>query len=110
MNYRVWDKINKRFAEKENEMLLTQNGMLYHMANAIRVPVEPNYIVSFSSKIKDRNNNLIYDRDIIRMNDTTFVVVLDYLDRWVAINTKEYYLLKELKDMEIIGNEFENIK
>ena len=111
MYYRIWDKINKRFAQEENEMLLTQDGMLYRLADNMTFPIEPNYIVSLASKVKDKNNNFIYNRDIIKVNNDTFIVVLDYLDRWVAINTKEYHLLKELNgDIEIISNEFESIK
>lgn len=59
--------------------------------------------------LKDKNSKLIYEGDIVKLNNTVYIVNFDnFNSRFILRRTKSCRRLVSYRHYEVIGNEFEN--
>lgn len=108
MKYKIWDKLNQKFLTK-NEVLLTQDGMLYSLVDNKCFSPKPHYTIALASDARDNNGNLVYDMDIIQVDNHVYTILFDNKDGWLALNIVKNCKLSDLKgEIKIIGNRFED--
>lgn len=117
--FRVWDKWMHVFEER---LLLSTDGTLYeseHGDGWVESIDKGRYIIVFCTDLKDKNNNLIFEGDIIKhihTHNSKHVVI--YKDGILGVKTSKHdkNLISPLaygdpsKNFEIIGNIHENPK
>ena len=121
--FRVWNKSRQCFMT-EKELFICGNGELVLIDEALSrtwVKDNPNYKVSFSTGLKDKNGKLIYEGDIIQIPDDYDTYGMFACEkREIYFNEGGFRLkpkwdknsrgnwLEDTKDFEVIGNIYEN--
>lgn len=106
--FRVWDKENKIWLENE-DCSLSMNGELTVLGmDAYGETIfcdSKNYLMEQSTGLKDKNDKLIYEGDIVTDGVDIFEVVWDYNAWCIQTNNFQHFLTE---GFEVIGNIHEN--
>ena len=106
--FRVWDIKEENYIEGLDIVRLTQYGtfVFNNAENNTEPALNPNrFIFEQCTGIKDKNDKLIYEGDIVTDGVDVFEVVWDY-NAWCIQTNKFQHFLTE--GFEVIGNIHEN--
>lgn len=105
--FRIWDKIDKRFMSGSVSIDCRKGCMAGNMP-------ENKYVIQQCTGLKDRNEKLIYEGDIIEWKKEKHIVIFDERNATfgIKISDVETHLFNDIHTptrwIEIIGNIYEN--
>lgn len=123
--YRVWDCIDCEYIEDSDIVRLTQYGkfVFNNATNNTEPELNPKrFVFEQCTGLRDKNDKLIYDNDLIMIGDKLYRVAIDdfgcrtvILDNnpfkevieWSDI-VKIYYFYNRENEIEVVGNIREN--
>jgi uncharacterized phage protein (TIGR01671 family) len=120
LKFRIWDNKEKRYVEEylDREIMLSIDGTLNACAydfsgNRSIEDINKNnrFEVEFCTGLKDKNGQLIYENDLIKIDDDVAVIKWsDYYARFMLESSEDNFDFETTyaEECEIIGNIHEN--
>lgn len=115
IKFRAWNK-NLKKMYKIGQITLEKGTWNYEPDNreyiGMSIPYQPSFVLMQYTGLKDKNGKEIYEGDIVTCGDKNIKYLIEWQDtglkgrQW---NNSSYIGLKYWqKDLEVIGNEFDN--
>lgn len=115
IKFRAWNK-NLKKMYKIGQITLEKGTWNYEPDNreyiGMSIPYQPSFVLMQYTGLKDKNGREIYEGDIVTCGDKNIKYLIEWQDtglkgrQW---NNSSYIGLKYWqKDLEVIGNEFDN--
>ncbi len=107
------DRFKFRFWNKTRKIMETFNGFPCAIGDILtnEIKAEP-YIVMQCTGLKDKNGKLIYERDIVEMNNYILQIVYNKDYACFCVENKNiigyFRELRQIDAFEVIGNIYEN--
>jgi len=95
IKFRVWNDTEKLFVTIG--MNIRESSRFWDSLN-----VNDSYIIQEFTGLKDKNSKEIYEGDIIKYPNAP------YKDQWVQMLVEYPFTYKNMTDVEVIGNMFQN--
>lgn len=104
--YRIWDKENKTYESPDAPFYLCEDGTILDKHFDIR---NKDVKIEFSTGLKDKNGKLIYEGDILRINNREIHPV-EYMDCYAQFHIEGHGVVESFfsNTYEVIGNIYEN--
>ena len=116
--FRAWDSVEKKFVE---HFFITDNGLICNMeepTSGYRLPIpfeKSELILMQSTGMVDRNGNIIFEGDIVKMakdvySEPTYYEVVRHRGGAYRLESKQHGCELWLRhtDCEVVGNVYEN--
>ena len=116
IKFRIWDNIKKLYLKEEkNEILLLSNDentpvFKLNLSNNIYDFFKKETVeIEFFTGLKDKNDNEIYEGDIVRDVSNGITGYIEYSDgRFFIVYDDVIEKLDEVVYLEVVGNIYEN--
>lgn len=106
LKFRVWDTIGNCYCPRSHYILLSDGTLIEEIGGEDVICDSKN--IEFCIGLKDKNDKLIYDKDIIRVEDNNCLVTWDNDNARYNVSGYGEIAYLNYNEIEIIGNIHEN--